>query len=786
MKNYEFTLTDRLLNLREEYLKVKPSIAINRALAHTEIAKECAGDAVNVRRAKGFKRACETAPLLIQPGELIVGHPCGRPRAGSFSPDVAWQWVRDELGGIDTRAQDPYIITDAEKKAMVEQLFPFWQGKSLAEECEKQLREAGYWEYVAEAAITDVTYHVASGGGDSSPGYDNIIFKKGINGVLDEARQQLATPDIDDEKRNFYTASVLICEGVLIYCNRLSEYAAKLAEGEQNPKRREELLQIAAVNKNVPANPPANLWEALQAVWTIHSLFLLEENQSSTSLGRVDQYMLDCYSAGGTTPEQAFELIGCFMIKCSEFIWYTPTQTARYFAGYIPYINLTVGGQKPDGSDGTNELTYIFMEAVRQIKLYQPTLTTRIHSASPDEYLDKVMDVVAVGGGMPACHFDDAHIKMMQGKGYSLEDARDYSIMGCVEPQKSGSIHQWTAGGFTQWPICIELALNNGVLKSYGDKSWLETGDIEDFTEYEQFEGAVLRQLDNLIDINCKATVIIQKVFRDVNPTPYMSILIDGCMQSGRDVTAGGATLYSGPGTIFAGLATYADSMAAVKKLVYEDKKYSLKEIKAALDANFVGYEKIKKDCLNVPKYGNDNAYVDEIAKDIINYTEKKINGYDSLYSKQIHGTLSQSANTPLGAMLSATPDGRLAAMPLSDAISPSHGADKNGPTAIIKSVSRLDVENMSLGMAHNFKFSKGFLANKAGKDSVVVLLKTASLLGNGQMQFNCVDNETLLKAKKNPEKYRDLIVRVAGYCAFFTELCEDVQNEIIERASIQ
>jgi formate C-acetyltransferase len=794
MIQQKLDLPKRLQILKEAYLEAKPSISIGRALAFTEIAKQYPDIPKNVQRAKGFRRACETTPMLIQDHELIVGHPCGKPRAGAFSPDTAWKWVRDELDTINTRSQDPYFISEEDKNVMQAQLFPFWEGKSLAEESEKAFRKEGLWEFGAEACISDLTYHMTSGGGDTSPGYDIILFKKGISGVKAEAEAYLAglsTDKIEDkDKISFYQAAIETCEGILTYAARLSAYALELSKKEQDPQRKSELKNIADINARVPANPPKTFHEALQAIWTIQSLFLMEENQCSTSLGRIDQYVFPCYSSdienGLLTEQQAFELMGCFMIKCSEMIWYTPEGRAKYFAGYMPFINMTVGGQKREGGDGTNELTYLIMDAVEKVKIYQPSLACRIHNQSPQRYLEKIVDVIKAGGGMPACHFDDAHIKMMLSKGFDFEDARDYCLMGCVEPQKSGRIHQWTAGGFTQWPITIEMVFNRGALKSYGSKQWLDTGELEALTTYEQFDAAVKSQLDNLIEMNARGTVLTQEVFRDVTPTPYMSLFVDGCMQSGKDVTACGAVLYAGPGTIFAGLGTYVDSMAAIKKLVYDDKRYTLAEIKKAIDANFEGYEQIRRDCLNAPKYGNDDNYADLIATDIVDYTEKRMNQHKSLYSKQIHGTLSQSFNTPLGGMIGATPNGRLSGAPLSDSMSPSQGADKKGPTAVIKSVSKINVESMSLGMAHNFKLTSGYLNTPEGRSGLITLLRTASIMGNGEMQFNCVDSKTLLGAQLHPEEYRDLIVRVAGYCAFFVELCKEVQDEIISRTVIQ
>ena len=655
------------------------------------------------------------------------------------------------------------------------------------------MRKAGYWDYGMEAAITDLSYHVTSGGGDSSPGYDIILFKKGINGIEAEAQQYLASLDPGDpdfaQRQAFYQASIEICEGVKTYANRLSDYALQLAGRETDPQRKAELQTIAKVNARVPAQPPETFHEALQAVWTIESLFSLEANQCSTSLGRIDQYMYPCYKhdidAGTLTPEDAFELFGCFMLKMSEVIWYTPSGTAKYFAGYMPFINMSVGGIDADGNDAVNDLTFIIMEVVRKVRMYQPTLSVRAHKGSSDEYMDKIVDVIRAGGGMPALHFDDAHIEMMLKKGYSLEDARNYSLMGCVEPQKNGRVHQWTAGGFTQWPICIDMALHGGRLPSYGDRVWLDTGAVEDFDTYEKFEAAVKKQLDHLIEINCLGSNVVEKVFSEVTPTPYMSIFIDGCMEKGKDVMQGGAVLYSGPGTIFAGLGTYADSMAAVRKLVYEEKRFTLAELVEAMDANWDGYLRIQRACEKAPKYGNDDDYVDMIAKDIIEYTENKMNSYPSLYAYHIHGTLSQSFNTPLGEMVGATPDGRPAFAPLSDGMSPSQGADRNGPTSVVKSASKLHCENMSLGMSHNFKFSPQLIDNPQGRMGVTTLLRGASYLGNAQMQFNCVNNEELKDAKIHPEKHKDLIVRVAGYSAFFTELCDEVQDEIISRTEI-
>ena len=786
----KYELPERIQRLKDAYLQVKPSITIGRALAFTEVTRQHPGLPNNVRRALAFKKACEDAPLLIQQDELIVGHPCGKPRAGAFSPDIAWRWLSDELDTIGSRSQDPYVISEEDKKVLREEIFPFWEGKSLDEICEGRFRKEGLWEFSAEACVSDLTYHHTSGGGDTSPGYDIILFTKGVNGIKAEAEAQLtklSMDKIDDmDKIYFYEAAIQTCEGILVYADRLSAYALELAEKEQDPKRKAELEKIAEVNARVPANPPQTFQEALQALWTTQSLFLLEENQCSTSLGRFDQYVFPLFEedmrTGVLDENQAFELMSCFILKCSEMIWYTPEACATYFAGYMPFINLCVGGQKREGGDATNDLTYLVMDAVLKVGVYQPSLACRIHNGSPVKYLQKIVEVVKAGGGMPACHFDDAHIKMMLRKGYGFEDARDYCLMGCVEPQKSGRIHQWTVGGFTQWPIAIEFVFNRGVMKSHGTKQGIDTGDLERFSTYEQFDAAVKKQLDYIMELTTRGTVINQQLVRDTMPKPYMTLFVEGCMETGMDVTAGGAVLNEGPGSIYAGLGTYVDSMAAIKKLVYDDKKYCLADFKEALDANWEGFEQMRQDCLDAPKYGNDDDYADLIAKDIVDFTEGICNKRKSLYARMIHGTLSQSFNTPLGQMTGATPNGRYSGAPLSDGMSPSQGADTKGPTAIIKSVSKINVESMSLGMAHNFKLMEGSLDAPEGETGLITLLRTASILGNAQMQLNHIDNKTLMQAQKNPEEYRDLMVRVAGYSAFFVELCKDVQDEVISR----
>ena len=785
--------TERHQLLKMNYLRQRPTISIHRARAITEIARANPGLPRIELRAKAFRRCCETAPLVIQDHELIVGAPNGAPRAGAFSPDISWRWLRDELDTIGNRPQDPFFVAEEDKKILREEIFPYWQGRSVDEYCEAQYREAGVWELSGESFVSDCSYHALNGGGDSNPGYDVILMKKGMLDIQKEAKRRLAALDYarpeDLDRIYFYKSVIDTAEGVIVYARRLARHARQLAARESDPKRKAELKRIAEVNARVPAHAPTTFWEAIQAVWTIESLLVVEENQTGMSIGRVDQYMYPFYKAdieaGRLTPYEAFDLAGCMLIKMNEIMWITSEGSSKFFAGYQPFVNMCVGGLTREGRDATNELTCLLMDAVRHVKIYQPSLAARVHNKSPRRYLEKIVDVVRAGMGFPAVHFDDTHVKMMLAKGVSMEDARDYCLMGCVEPQKSGRLYQWTSTAYTQWPIAIELALNRGVPLWYGKQVCPDMGPLEKFDTWEKFEHAVKEEIRYITRLTGTATVISQRVHRELAPKPLMSIMYEGCMEQGRDVSAGGAMYNFGPGVVWSGLATYTDSMAAIKKLVYDDRKYTLEELNTALRANFEGYGKVRKDCLEAPKYGNDDDYADSIAADIIEFTEVEHRKIRTLYSTLSHGTLSISNNTPFGKLTGASANGRQAWLPLSDGISPSQGADYKGPTAIIKSVSKMSCDNMNIGLVHNFKLMAGLLETPEGRNGLISLIRTASILGNGEMQFNYLDNETLLEAQKRPGDYRDLVVRVAGYSAFFVELCEDVQNEIISRTML-
>jgi formate C-acetyltransferase len=522
-------------------------------------------------------------------------------------------------------------------------------------------------------------------------------------------------------------------------------------------------------------------------VWFGQVAHFLEENAPSYSPGRIDQYFLPYYRkdiADGTLIEaEAQELLYCFLLKFNEIPWLLNEFASMYYAGYMAFQNICVGGQKPEGGDATNELTNMVLDCAKHLQMYQPSFAARIHNNSPQSFLNKIGEVVKTGIGFPANHFDDTTIKMLLSYGVDPADAKDYCLVGCVEPAISGRLYQWSAVCLTNFPIAVEFALTNGVQLVSGNKLGLETGDPETFETFEAFEAAVKNQLQHMIRVSAITTVITQQAHRDHLPKPIVSSVVEGCVESGRDVMMGGAKYNSGPGVIIAGTADYANSMAAVKKLVYEDRSVTMAQLSEALAKDFKGFETLHKQCKEAPKYGNDDDYVDDFAKDVIDFISKEIKSYRGLYAPLALGTLPVSSHTPQGLVVGAQPSGRKATLPLADGISPAQGTDVNGPTAIIKSLDKINQEVSTVGVLHNMKLDPSMMADNRGIANFSSLLRTHNQLGGAQIQFNCVNAAKLVEAQQNPEAHRSLMVRVAGYSAFFVELCKEIQDEIISRS---
>ena len=783
-------LSERIEKIKAEFLEARPSISIARAKATTEVYKENPGLPIVLLRAKALYRACETIPININEGEMIVGHPSGKRRAGVFCPEISWRWLKNELDTIHERAQDPYIIEEEDKKTLTEEIFPFWEGKSIDEYIYAELEHIGILPLTFESGIIDGELKNTNGAGEISVGFGNILLNKGFNGIKKDAEKSLKQFDLknaeDIDRIYFLRAVTIICDAMVLLGKRYSWLAKGMAKKEKDEARKKELQDIVKICLKVPGKPANNYYEALQLLWFAQVGLFLEENAPSYSPGRLDQYLYPFYKkdveSGVLTYDGAKELMYCYLLKFADIPWVLSQFAAMYYAGYMSFQNINLGGQTRSGKDATNDLSYMVLDCAKNLKMYQPSISVRVHNGTPQEFLLKIGEVVRTGIGFPAVHFDDTTIKMMLSIGASIEDARDYCVLGCVEPSLHGKLSQWSACCLSNFPTCVEFALMNGVQLVSGKKLGLETGEPNSFKTFEEFEEAVKEQLKNLIRVSAVVSLISQRTHRDYLPKPVASAMMEGCIESGKDIIRGGAKYNAGPGIIFAGTADYANAMAAVKKLVFEDKSVSIQRLCDALKNNFEGYKDVYKACVNTPKYGNDDDYVDIFANDIIDFAAKEINGYNGLYGKMTLGTLPVASHVPQGLVVGALPSGRKATLPLADGISPAQGTDQKGPTAIIKSVDKINFEVSTVGVLHNMKLEPSLLADDRGLANFAALLRTHNQLGGAHIQFNCVQAETLLNAQKHPDDYKDLMIRVAGYSAYFVELCKDIQDEIISR----
>jgi formate C-acetyltransferase len=465
-KEADDAFTPRVRQIRQAFFEATPSVSIERAKATTEVYKKNPGLPHVLLRAKAFYRACETIPINISEGELIVGHPAGKRRAGVFCPEISWRWVRDELDTIHEREQDPYVIGEEDKKTLKEEIFPFWEGKSVDEYVYGEIEELGLLPLTFNSGVIDGELKNTNGAGEISVGLGTILLQKGFKGIKKDAERSLKKFDPknaeDIEKIYFLKAVMTTCDGMVLFSRRYAELAKKLAQKEKNETRRKELEHISKTCQRVPGEPAKSFQEALQSIWFGQVALFLEENAPSYSPGRVDQYLYPFFKrdidSGVLTPEEARELICCWLIKYAEVPWLLSQFVSLYYAGYMGFQNMNLGGQTRDGKDATNELSYMILDSVKNLKMYQPSLSVRVHNNSPQEFLLKVGEVVRTGIGFPAVHFDDTTIKMMLSYGVSMEDARDYCVLGCVEPSIHGKLSQWSACCLTNFPIAVEFA----------------------------------------------------------------------------------------------------------------------------------------------------------------------------------------------------------------------------------------------------------------------------------------------------------------------------------------
>jgi len=789
MQNITF---QRIEKLKKQYEQYKPTLNFDLAVVKTEVMKETEGQPMVIRRAKAFKKYCETKPINILDNELIVGNTGSAPRQAVVTPEVSVNWIGEELDTVTTRPYDPLQLDEESKKVFREEVEPYWKGKTVLDQwltrIPEEIRDLGYRSGVVDAEIKTQT-----GPGEFAPGYAEILIPKGYGGIKKHAEDKLKTLNLcnpgDIEKIDFLKGVIITCEGMQILGERHAEKAESMAAEEKNEIRKAELLEIADVCRWVGINPPRTFRDALQLIWFSQVALFLELSAPSYSPGRFDQYMFPLYKndvdKGVTTKEKAQEALECMWVKMAEQIWYLSENAAKYYAGYTAFQNLCVGGITPDGkNDAVNEMSYMVLQASKDVRLCQPSLSVRLNKKNPDEFLRAVADLASIGTGFPAIHNDEVGINNLLQKGVTPEEANNWCLVGCVEPNISGKLHQWSAITAYNFGSAVEFAMTNGVHRMSKSKLSIETGSFEDLKTFEEFYDAFLKQVSYLIEISSIYSNITEIAQKELCPCPLASMLLEGCVENAVDIMAGGAKYNIGPGTLGIGIADAANSLAAIKKLVYEEEKISKLELQEALDANFEGYDRLRMMLINgAPKYGNDDDYVDVFASKIADFVVAEHHKYKTLCGDYFMPSLYPvSSNVPQGEAVGALPSGRLEGTPLADGCSPTHGTEELGPTAVLKSVGKIDARKVDGGMLLNIKFDPAVVRGEDGLDRFVSFLKTFMDLGLYHVQFNVLDRETLEEARANPEEYKSLLVRVSGYSAYFVEISKPLQDDVIGR----
>lgn len=781
----------RIERLKTQFNRAAPTICVERALAFTRSHKRTEGLPLIVRRAKAFRDVCESIPVLILDSELIVGSPGAMQRPGPMCPEISWKWLMDEIDTIQSRPSDPYLLTEEQKKLLTREVFPYWEGKSVEEIVLSRL-PAETRRLGVDSGIIDSEIKWRSGVAEITPEYEDIIFKKGFRGIKQQAEAYLEglqpTNQEQLEKTSFYQAIVEVCEGLIALGRRYSAKAAEMVTREMDSQRRRELEEISEICHWVPENPPRNFREALQLVWFVQMGCVLAENGPAFNLGRFDQYMYPYYKQdldkGVITQEFAQELLECLWIKLSEWLWLLPANGAKYYGGYNSFQNLTVGGRKRDGGDATNDLSYMCLQATEDVRLPQPALSVRIHAGTPEKFMRAACKLSRLGTGFPAFHNDTIGMQMMMYAGLPPEEARDWSLLGCVVPHQR-KIGEWTDAGALNMAAAMEWALNDGRSRLTGEQMGLHTGDPAAFSTFEEFKSAFLQQLRYIIKHAVIAVTVEEEVHWENMPRPYVSAIVDGCVEKGTDISRGGARFNVGPGLVSVGIADTANSLTAIKKLVYDERKLSMGELCEALDRDFEGHEELRRRLINCPKFGNDDDSVDRFAVEVTDFVDQELRRYRCRLGLPFHSALmGLTNNMPTGKVLGALPSGRKARVPLAEGCSPHPGTDINGPTSCMRSIAKVNHVNQPGGTLLNIKFTPAVLEGEKGIGDLSALIRGYFDLGGYHCQFNVIAPETLRDAQLHPDKYQDLIVRVAGYSARFVTLSRDVQEEIIRRTT--
>ena len=823
----------RIQKLVDALYEHMPVIESARAKLITESYKETEGEPIITRRAKAFAHILHNIPIIIRDNELIVGSSTIAPRGCQTFPEFSYEWLEAELDTVATRTADPFEIAE-ETKAELKEADKYWKGKTTS---------GLATSYMAPEAIKAIEHNIFTPGNYFYNGVGHVtvkyweVLETGFEGIMEKAQKELDGCSVGDgnyaRKSHFLEAVILSCKAVIDYAGRYAKLAQEMAAQTSDPVRKQELFVIAENCSRVPAKGAQNFYEACQSFWFVQQLLQMESSGHSISPGRFDQYMYPYYKkdmeAGTITREFAQELMDCIWVKLNDLNKCRDAASAEGFAGYSLFQNLIAGGQNKEGEDVTNDLSVMCIQASMHVHLPAPSLSVRVWNGSPHEFLIKAAELTRTGIGLPAYYNDEVIIPALQNRGLSLEDAREYNIIGCVEPQKAGKTEGWHDAAFFNMCRPLELVFSNGMDK--GEMVGIPTGDVTQMKTFDEFFDAYKKQMEYCISLLVNADNAIDVAHAERCPLPFLSCMIDDCLKEGKSVQEGGA-VYNFTGPQGFGIANMADGLFAIRKLVYEDKKVSMKELKEALAWNydkgldaqsagdmtemimkamqkagrnvdastaegllktFMGmkpgeqktqrFKEIHDMIDEVPKFGNDIPEVDYFAREVAYTYSKPLQKYNNPRGGKFQaGLYPVSANVPLGGQTGATPDGRYAHTPVADGVSPSAGKDVKGPTAAATSVSRLDHFIVSNGTLFNQKFHPSALSGREGLEKFVALIRGYFDQKGMHMQFNVVDRQTLLDAQEHPEKYKHLVVRVAGYSALFTTLSRSLQDDIIRR----
>jgi pyruvate formate-lyase/glycerol dehydratase family glycyl radical enzyme len=771
----------RYQRIKQELLSTPVYLCTERALLVTEFFKkhDDPTDAMIVRKAKALRYILSHKTAQIYPDELIVGNVGTRRISAITQPELAGLFMSEDLLWIDRRKTTPLRISWRDRMKFITKVLPYWLTRNMNVRAFKSIRH--FISYALhQLSPTYYLINEAGGIGHFLPNYEKIL-EMGVGGYL---------ASIKGKEGDIYDAVRIACEGIIAFAQHLADEADRLADEQGDPQRREELKEIARICRKVPAEPAETFQEAVQSLWLSHLAVNLESINSAVSFGRVDQYLYPYYerdmAEGRLRREEAKDILLSFGAKATEHVFLLSERISQYHGGYLVVQAAIVGGMDREGKDAVNDLTYLFLDVMEEAGLRDPNYQARVHDDSPDEYLRRVAEVAVKGNGMPALFSDEASIASLVYHGYPVEEARNYGVVGCVELALPGNSFLSTDAGLFNLAICLELALNKGRRFGHIKRVGAATPDPSSFKTMDAVVEAFRQQVYYMLDKMIGDFYVVEEGNRDYHPTPFSSMLVDGCLESGRDLTEGGA-LFNSSGVQGVGPADVADSLAALDQLVFRDKKLTMTEVIEALKADFEGYPRRQAELLNAPKYGNDDPLADEYADLAVHIFHDALSRHrNTRGGPYVSGFYSVTTHVAFGRQVGALPSGRKAGQPLASSLGPANGSDRKGPTALLQSVARVDSRLMPNGCALNLRFDPQNLSEEKGTELLAGLIRGYFAQRGMQMQFNIIDPDVLTDARCHPGKYPGLVVRVAGYCAYFDDLPSSAKEEIISRTRLR